>query len=45
MHLHNDMNIDVEKICQVFISKNNRRMFQSCILMHFNVNTVLFHVS
>lgn len=32
MHLHNDMNIEVEKICQVFISKNNRRMFQSCIL-------------
>ena len=27
MHLHNDMNIDVEKICEVFISKNNRRMY------------------
>ena len=33
MHLHNDMEGDVNIICQQFIQKNNRRMFQSCIAL------------
>lgn len=32
MHLHNDIEIDVDLICQQYISKLNRRMFKSCIL-------------
>ena len=32
MHLHNDLIIDEDKICQLFISKHHRRMFQSCLL-------------
>ena len=32
MHLHNDIEIDVDLICQQYISKYNRRMFKSCIL-------------
>ena len=32
MHLHNDLDIDEDKICQLFISKHHRRMFQSCLL-------------
>ncbi|CAC5408034.1 unnamed protein product [Mytilus coruscus] len=32
---HQDLKIDVGEICQLFISKNTRRMFEKCIL---NIN-------
>ncbi|VDI75124.1 Hypothetical predicted protein [Mytilus galloprovincialis] len=32
---HQDLKIDVGEICQIFISKNTRRMFEKCIL---NIN-------
>ena len=32
MHLHNDLDIDKDIICQLFISRHLRRMFQSCLL-------------
>ena len=31
LHLHNDVPIDVDEVCQLFVTKNNRRSFQSCI--------------
>ena len=32
MHLHSDVDIDIDEVCEAFISKHNRKMFQSCIL-------------
>ena len=32
MHLHDDVDINIDDICQNFITRHNRRMFQSCIL-------------
>ena len=32
MHLHNDLDIDEDKICKLFISKHHRTMFQSWLL-------------
>ena len=32
MHLHNDIEIDVDLICQQYMSKYDRRMFKFCIL-------------
>ena len=32
LHLHNDVPIDMDEVCQLFVTKNNRRLFQSCIL-------------
>ena len=32
MHLHSDVDIDIDEVCETFISKHNREMFQSCIL-------------
>ena len=32
MHLHHAKNIDTKTICQMFVAKHKRRMFQSCIL-------------
>jgi hypothetical protein len=32
MHLHDDVDIDIDDICQNYITRHNRRMFQSCIL-------------
>ena len=32
MHIHSEMNINVETICDLFVTKHRRRMFQSCIL-------------
>ena len=29
MHLHSD--VDIDEVCEAFISKHNRKMFQSCI--------------
>ena len=32
LHLHHDVPIDVDDVCQLFVMKNNRRLLQSCIL-------------
>ena len=32
MHLHHDLDFDVDKICTIFVTKHKRRMFQGCIL-------------
>ena len=32
MHLHHDLNIDVNEICTNFFTKHKWRMFQGCIL-------------
>ena len=32
MHLHHDLDIDVDEICTIFVTKHKRRMFQGCIL-------------
>ena len=32
MHLHRDLDIDVDEICTIFVTKHNRGMFQGCIL-------------
>ena len=32
MHLHSDIDIDIDEVCEAFISKHNTKMFQSCIL-------------
>ena len=32
MHLHHDLDIDVDEICTIFVTKYKRRMFQECIL-------------
>ena len=32
MHLHHDLDIDVDQICTIFVTKYKRRMFQGCIL-------------
>ena len=32
MHLHHDLNIDVNEICTNFFIKHKWRMFQGCIL-------------
>lgn len=32
MHIHSEMDINVETICDLFVTKHRRRMFQSCIL-------------
>ena len=32
MHLQSDVDIDIDEVCEAFISKHNRKMFQSCIL-------------
>ena len=32
MHIHHDLNIDPDEICKLFIQKNRRRMFESCIV-------------
>ena len=37
MHLHNDLEIDEYKICQLLIIKNRRRMFQSCVQYYSSV--------
>ena len=31
MPLHHDLDIDVDKICTVFVTKHKRRMFRGCI--------------
>ena len=31
MHLHSDVDTDIDEVCEAFIS-NNRKMFQFCIL-------------
>ena len=31
MHLHHDRDIDVDKICIIFVTKHKRRMLQGCI--------------
>ena len=32
MHLHSDVDTDIDELVEAFISKHNRKMFQSCIL-------------
>ena len=32
MHIHSEMDINVEQICDLYVGKHKRRMFQSCIL-------------
>ena len=32
MHIHHDMDIDPHEICQEYITKHARRMFQSCLV-------------
>ena len=32
VHLHHDLDFDVDKICTIFVTKHKRRMFQGCIL-------------
>ena len=32
MHIHSEMDINVETICDLFVTKHRRRIFQSCIL-------------
>ena len=32
MHLQSDVDIDIDEVCEAFISNDNRKMFQSCIL-------------
>ena len=32
MHLHHDLDIDVDEICIIFVTKHKRKMFQGCIL-------------
>ena len=32
MHLHIDLNINIDDICTVFVAKRKERMFQRCIL-------------
>ena len=32
MHLHHDLNIDVNEICTNFFTKHKWKMFQGCIL-------------
>ena len=32
MHLHHDLDIDVDEICTIFVTKHKRTMFQGCIL-------------
>ena len=32
MQLHHDLDIDVDEICTIFVTKYKRRMFQECIL-------------
>ena len=48
MHLHNDIEIDFDLICQQYISKYNRRMFKSCILfesmLHFICTCHVIHI-
>ena len=31
MHLHHDLEIHVDKICTIFVTKHQRRIFQGCI--------------
>ena len=43
MHLYNDLDIDEDKICQLFISKHHRRMFLLCLLFESaNVYILVF---
>ena len=43
MHLYNDLDIDEDKTCQLFISKHHRRMFQSCCYLNqLNVYVLVF---
>ena len=30
MHLYHDLDIDVDEICTIFVTKHKRRMFQGC---------------
>lgn len=32
MHLHSDMAIEIDEVCEAFIRKHKRKIFQSCIL-------------
>ena len=32
MHLHHDLDIDVDEICTLLVTKQKRRIFQGCIL-------------
>ena len=32
VYLHHDLDIDVDEICTILVTKNKRRMFQGCIL-------------
>ena len=32
MYLHHDLDIDVDEICTIFVTKHKRKMFQGCIL-------------
>ena len=32
MHIHHDMDIDPHEICQEYITKHDRRLFQSCLV-------------
>ena len=36
MHLHHDLDIDVDEICSIFVTKHKRRMFQGRILYEYN---------
>jgi len=31
MHLHHDLDIDIDEICTIFVTKHRRRMIQGCI--------------
>ena len=32
MHLHHDLDIDIDEICTIIETKHKRRIFQECIL-------------
>ena len=36
MHLHHDLDIDVDEISTIFVTKHKRGMFRGCILYEYN---------